>query len=151
MLKKTLLILIVVSFLIPFQAMAFEPFDVFKKDHAIVPCGRAGTKDCTLCDIFELLKNIINLLLAVVLIFAPIFILGGGIMLLTSAGVPDRVTLGKKIITSAIIGMVIAMGAWTILGTFFNVLILGKIGISEVGPLQVWVEGWAWNEFHCTP
>lgn len=113
----------------PFQVQAFL-------SGPIVPCGEEGNP-CTLCHIFELARNVIQFLLEFVLVIAPVFILIGGIMILASAGTPDRVALGKRIITSAVIGVVIALGAWAILGTLFNALIGGP-GFP-----------WAWNEFHC--
>lgn len=128
--KILLYLIIIASLFLPFQVQAFL-------DGPIVPCGRQGQDPCTLCHIFELARNVIQFLLEFVLVIAPVFILIGGIMILASAGTPDRVALGKRIITSAVIGVVIALGAWAILGTLFNALIGGP-GFP-----------WAWNEFHC--
>ena len=137
---KILLYLIIIASL-------FLPFSVSAGwlSGPIVPCGRdldgsgqiEENEQCTLCHIFELARNVIQFLLQFVLVIAPVFILIGGIMILASAGTPDRVALGKRIITSAVIGVVIALGAWAILGTLFNALIGGP-GFP-----------WAWNEFHC--
>ena len=134
----------------------FLPFQVL--GGPIVPCGRCckdlnadGTKcvvpcdnvpleqahPCTLCHLFELASNVVQFLLQFALVIAPVFILIGGIMILASAGVPDRVALGKRIITSAVIGVIIALGAWAILGTLFNALIGGP-GFP-----------WPWNTFTC--
>lgn len=142
MFRTFLLILIIVCFLIPVQASAiYNPF----RD-PIVPCGQKEddpdtltieSQDCTLCHFFVMAKNIIEFILAIIIFIAPLFILAGGIVILTSTGAPDRVNLGKKIITSAVIGLVIAFGAWAILGTLFNTLVGGP-GFP-----------WPWNEFHC--
>ncbi len=129
---KILLYLIIIASL-------FFPFSVSAGflSGPIVPCGRAGQDPCELCHLFELASNVVQFLLQFALVIAPVFILIGGIMILASAGVPDRVALGKRIITSAVIGVIIALGAWAILGTLFNALIGGP-GFP-----------WPWNTFTC--
>ncbi len=129
---KILLSFIIISALL----FPFSVSDGFLSGQ-IVPCGRAGQDPCTLCHVFELANNVVQFLLQFALVVAPIFILFGGIMILISAGSPDKVSLGKKIITSAVIGVIIALGAWAILGTLFNALIGGS-GFP-----------WPWNEFNC--
>jgi len=129
--KILLYLIIIASLFLPFQVQA----DFL--GGPIVPCGRQGQDPCKLCHLFELANNVIQFLLQFVLVIAPVFILFGGIMILASAGVPDRVALGKRIITSAVIGVIIALGAWAILGTLFNALIGGP-GF----PLP-------WNTFTC--
>ena len=104
----------------------------------IVPCGRQGQDPCTLCHIFELAKNVIQFLFEFILIIAPVFVLIGGVVILSSAGKPEQAGLGRKIITSAIVGVIIALLAWTILGMVFNALVGGP-GFP-----------WPWNEFRCT-
>lgn len=104
----------------------------------IVPCGGRGQKDCTLCDIFVMIQNIIDLLLAFILIIAPVFVVAGGVVILTSAGVAERANLGKRIITSAIIGIAIALLSWTILNMLFITL------VSQTGGFP-----WPWNEIDC--
>jgi hypothetical protein len=114
----------------------------------IVPCGQKhdnpntpGHEDdpCTLCHIFELARNVIHFLFEFILVIAPVFVLVGGIVILISAGKPEQAGTGKKIITYAIIGVVIALVAWTGLSMIFNTLVGGE-GFP-----------WPWNEFHCTP
>jgi len=126
MLKYLFLILLAIGFILPWQVWAFLT-------GPIVPCN----DNCTLCNFFEMARNIIQFLFELILVIAPVFVVAGGIVILSSAGVPDRVGLGKRIITSAIIGVIIALLAWTVLGTIFNALIGGE-GFP-----------WAWNEFQC--
>jgi len=71
------LILIVVGLLLPFSAEAGG------LKGPIVPCGRKGQDPCTLCDIFVMIQNIVDFLLAFVLIIAPAFVLIGGIFILS--------------------------------------------------------------------
>lgn len=130
MLKYLFFILIIAVLISPFPVQA----DFL--GGPIVPCGEEDNP-CKLCHLFELANNVIKFLSELVLIIAPVFILFGGIMILASAGVPDRVALGKRIITHAIIGVIIALAAWTILRTLFNTLIGGE-GFP-----------WPWDSFGC--
>ncbi|MBD3282025.1 MAG: hypothetical protein GF387_00200 [Candidatus Portnoybacteria bacterium] len=136
--KKLFLFLIILLLITPFSASAFL-------DGPIVPCGRdldgsgqlEKSEQCTFCHIFEMAKNIIDFIIELLIVVVPLFVVIGGFMILTSRGTPEGVSKGKKIITSAIIGLVIALLSWTILGMIFNAL---------VGP-----EGfpWPWNEVQC--
>ena len=129
--KILLYLIIIASLFLPFQVQA----DFL--GGPIVPCGRAGQDPCKLCHLFELASNVVQFLVQFALVSAPVFILIGGIMILASAGSPDKVALGKRIITSAVIGVIVALGAWAILGTLFNALIGGS-GFP-----------WPWNTFTC--
>jgi hypothetical protein len=105
----------------------------------LVPCGTSKTPPCTLCDIFKIVKNIIDFILAAIFILAPIYVLWGGFEILTSAGESGKVSNGKKKITAAVVGIIIALVAWTGLSMLFNALVSPG---SEGFP-------WPWNEVKC--
>jgi hypothetical protein len=105
----------------------------------LVHCGGEGQDPCTLCDFFVLIDNIIDFVL---LRLAPpiallMLIIGGGMFML-AAGDPQKVTTGRKIITSVLIGLVIIYGSY-----FFVGLILQRIGLAEW--IEPYYESW-WNE-----
>jgi len=130
---KFALILIILSLFLPFSANAAI------LDGPIVPCEtEKNSEACTLCHIFEMGKNIIDFIVELLFIIAPVFILAGGIMILTAGAKPDQVGVGKKIITSAIVGVLIALLAWTVLSMIFNALV-GEEGFP-----------WPWNEVQCS-
>lgn len=74
--------------------------------------------------IFRIVLNVIEMALQIVAYAAVGFIIYGGFKYLTSAGSPDRITAGRKIITNAIIGLVISM-----LSVVIVTLIAGNIKI----------------------
>ena len=76
---------------------------------------------CTsLCDLFKTGQNIIYFMMTLaVLAIAPIMIVIGGIMMLISAGSETQVSSGRKMVTGAVIGIAIALGAFIIVNTFF--------------------------------
>jgi len=133
---KILLILLFIGLTLPMVASAFL-------SGPIVECGtKEANRDCTLCDIFVMVKNIIKFLMDLIIVIAPVFVVIGGIIILTGGIKPDQIALGKKIITSALVGIVIALLSWVILGTLFNVLAkpAGEGGMP-----------WAWNKIECVP
>ncbi|MBU2564405.1 pilin [Patescibacteria group bacterium] len=134
---KIILFILIFALFLPFSASAFL-------DGPIVHCGTRDpdSKECTLCDIFIMLKNIIEFLMELIIVIAPIFVLAGGVMILTAGVKPDQVATGKKMITSALVGIVIALASWIVLGTLFNFLAKGPSDSGDGMP-------WAWNKVKC--
>ncbi|MFZ5559196.1 MAG: pilin [Patescibacteria group bacterium] len=130
--KLFLFILIIFGLALPFLVLAGN------LSGPLVPCGtKASGRDCTLCDIFVMIQNIIDFILIAIFIIAPVFIVVGGVIILSSTGIPERVGLGKRIVFNTIIGLAIALLSWTILNMLFNVL-LPSGGFP-----------WPWNEVRC--
>jgi len=135
--KKYLFFVLIILFLVvPFIVFAAE----WKWGDPLVICGREGTNPCTLCDIFRLAKIIVQFITTGLFVIAPIFIVMGGIRILIGGAKPDEVQSGKKMITNAIIGIVIALLAWVVLNMIFNELAKppGQAGIP-----------WPWNKITC--
>ena len=88
----------------------------------LVPCGPGLGKSCSFCDFLTLGQNIINFGVKLAIPIAVAIIIAGGFMIMFSAGSIERVSTGKKIITSAIVGVVIALAAWLIVDITFRVL-----------------------------
>jgi len=105
----------------------------------LVHCGGEGQEDCTLCDFFVLIDNIIDF--ALLRLAPPIallmLIIGGGMFML-AAGDPQKVTTGRKMITSVLIGLAIIYGAYFLVG-----LLLQSIGLA--GWIEPHYQSW-WNE-----
>lgn len=115
---------------------------------ALVPCGRheddlttpeKETDPCNLCHIFMMLQRLLNGIGLVAAGWAIIFIVIGGIVIMTAGGSPDKASQGKRMITYAIIGIVIAFGAWLVINTLMN-----KLVRPEAMP-------WPWNKIKCVP
>ncbi len=99
----------------------------------LVPCGRSCddpcTKNCecapcTLCHLFVLFKRIIDFITLYILFpIGVLMFVVGGVTFLTAAGDPGRITSGKKIITAAIIGLLIVFIAWLVVDTIIYFLV----------------------------
>ncbi len=116
----------------------------------IVPaCGEklsaTGTitgRACTLCDLFALIKNVIDFLRDLAVVLVPLIVVYGAILFMTAGGSEERLSRAKNIVSSALIGFGISMLAWLIISTVVQVIAnpsvfpnpLGKIKCEAVVP-----------------
>lgn len=97
----------------------------------LVPCGPGIGKDCTACDFYQLINNIINFItLQVVPVLAVVMIMVGAFFMITAGGSETSIKKGKDIITMAIIGSVIIMSAWLVIDIVLKNLATGDISKS---------------------
>ncbi|OGZ27242.1 MAG: hypothetical protein A2365_01455 [Candidatus Nealsonbacteria bacterium RIFOXYB1_FULL_40_15] len=152
--KKTIAIALfgLLFFLFASQALAFEPCE---KDRCpkgeriesccipslddgggLVPCG-SPCCPCTLCDFFEMINRIVKFLLfKIVPIIGAIMIVIGGFMIMfayAGQGGPETLSKAKKLLLSALIGILIIYCAWGIVNLF-----LQAMGVSEWGGFKQW-------------
>ncbi len=76
--------------------------------------------------IFRIALNIIEIVLQVIAYIAAGYIIYGGFKYLTSTGSPDRVTAGRKIITNALVGLLISFMSIAIVN-----LVSGNVGLNS--------------------
>lgn len=100
--------------------------------------GGGPTEPCGLCDLLVVGLNIIDILTQASLLIVGIVVIWGAFLMITSAGNESKYKEGKKKITSAIIGLVIVLGAWIIVNTVF-MAIASIAGASEI----------SWNSIKC--
>jgi len=123
----------------------------------LVPCGRKTddpiTTDicecypCELCHIFVLFKRIVDWVTVYIIIpLAILMFVVGGVFLLTAAGDPGRISGGKKILKTTIMGLIIIFVAWVIVNTIVTFASTGSVpGPGQVGQIL----GQSWNEIAC--
>ncbi len=81
--------------------------------------GETGLPDSTQ-NVSDALGNIVELLVYIIGALAIIFIIVGGLQIVTAAGSPTRVKQGRETIIYAIVGLVVAIAAYaavTFIGT----------------------------------
>lgn len=101
----------------------------------LVPCSGLS---CEPCDIFVGFMNIINFLVFTITPFAAgIMIIASG-LILTFGGSETAKTMGKKMFTNTVIGLVIVFSSWLIINTI----------IKTVGT-NYGVVGKSWNTIQC--
>lgn len=90
----------------------------------LVKCG--VSRDCTICDIFILIRDVFNFALGLLASLAVLSVVIGGVYVLTSAGNPGAVSTGYSIITNAVIGLLLVMASFLL----FSFLLVG-LGFQE--------------------
>lgn len=106
-------IFLVTDFVLSLPVLAQEKSD-------IIPCSGL---DCSVCDIFELISNVINF--ATFTIAAPlgaIILIYGGIMLITSGGNEKKKSSGTNAVWAAVVGLFITFAAWVMVNTVLGAL-----------------------------
>lgn len=82
----------------------------------------SATGGCGASAFLQLIQNIIKKVLQLTLVIAPLLIAAGGIVILTAGGSAERISSGKRIITAAVWGIVIALGSYLIIRLIFEAL-----------------------------
>lgn len=116
MLKK--IFIPVALFFIPLVTRAQGIFNIWEGTSCAGPTGVVNP--CNLCDGLIVTRNIISSLFEVSLVVAGVMVAVGGIMFMTAGGSQDKVKQARKTVTSALIGLVIALMAWTIINTLLS-------------------------------
>jgi len=85
----------------------------------LVPCGGPDEDPCTACDLLILFQNVLKKALEIAFLIVIGSIVYGGFRWIFSGGNETSIKTGQKIITNAIIGIVIILTAWLIVNTVF--------------------------------
>lgn len=127
--KKIFLFGAVLAVAIPLVGFAL-PFPYWGTNPPLLPC--VGAKCVSICQMIKLGQNVIWLGISIVVFaIAPVLIAWCGILVLTAGGAEEWMKQGKKVVTSSLIGMALALGAFLIVNTFFFLL-----GITFDNPNQ---------------
>lgn len=108
----------------------------------IVPCGpnytdssgATVTRDpCTQCELLHLVDNLMDfILVAAAPILATFFFLVAGVYIMLGGAKPDMLATGKRIFSSALIGIIIVMLAWLITNTLITTLIAPTLTLGNM-------------------
>ncbi len=77
---------------------------------------------CNFCDGLIVGSNVIQFIWQIATVIAVGMIVWGALVLLTSGGSEERVSRGRKIMTSAVVGLAIALAAWLIVNELLHLL-----------------------------
>lgn len=96
----------------------------YKLGDPIIPCGTTvNTKSCDFTAVMDLINNVIGfILVGMVIPIAAIMFFYAGFKMVTSPGSTESKTQAKNIFTNAVIGLVVAAGAWLIIRTILSIL-----------------------------
>jgi hypothetical protein len=125
---------------------------LFGEKNPIVPCGikSLGQPECNLCYIGTTIMNLTDFLIYYIALPATaLLIAAGGIILLIAGPSEGLNTLGKNILTSTIIGIIIVLMAWIIVDTIIKVLTNKDFDLSG-SPGQLHSKWGPWNKLDPT-
>ena len=94
-----------------------------------VTCHKAAEATCKACDLYQVINNIVQMLAELTFAIGALMIVAGGVMMMISAGNEERFSQGKKFITNAVIGIVIAVGSWIIVSELFHLMAGGGVAL----------------------
>jgi len=123
--KKLILIFFLLVLLLP----------LITKAAGLVPCGGEDEDPCTFCDLLILFQNVLKFALVIVFLIVIVFIVYGGFRWIFSGGNEANIKAGMKIITNAIIGLMIVLCAWLIVNTVFWL-------IAQMGGKEEYTGSW---------
>ncbi|MBI5072054.1 hypothetical protein HZB93_04190 [Candidatus Falkowbacteria bacterium] len=122
--KKLILIIVVGLGL----AVALPTLASWPATPLLPPCTSSG--DCGFNDFILLGINLTKMILGLVGSLTLLFFIYGGVMFLLAGGKSEMIDKGKKIITNAVIGVAIVLGAWIIVN--FAIAALTGTPVSNV-------------------
>ncbi len=88
----------------------------------IVQCGNEGQPPCTLCDIFETLSRVLNILIIFTFAIGGLFLVVSGILMYFGGSKPGLLAKAKSMLTSVIIGIIIVLVSYLIVFSIIHLL-----------------------------
>jgi hypothetical protein len=118
--KKYFAVIIFCLFLISLVVQTMPVFAQSVTDNLSPTCKSDG--NCELNDFMRIFINISKIILGLTGSLALIAFIYGGVMFLISGGSSEKVTKAKQIIVGAVVGIIIVLASWTIIGFVFKAL-----------------------------
>lgn len=139
---KTLIIVLLIagySLLVASPTLASWPATPLLPDCATkAQTGVGADRICGFNDFILLGINLTKMILGVVGSLALLFFIYGGIMFMLAGGKSEMIDKGKKIITNAVIGVAIVLGAWIIVNFAIAALTGTPVGDVKIFGTQDW-------------
>ncbi len=109
-------------------SLIWLPNIMYGAEGGLVQCGVG--RDCTVCDMFILVRDIMNFLFQLLGVMAVISIVIGGFYMVISSGDQGKYKQGVDIIKNAILGIVLTLSAFIM----FNFILVGLgFQVSNIG------------------
>jgi len=124
---------VIFSLLIVTALLLVSIIPVFAQEGLIPPPSQGGDGDYALSDFLVLAIKISQLILGLVGSLSLLAFVAGGVMFMLSGGSSDKVEKAKRIITAAVVGLIIVFSSWIIIR--FVILSLGSN--PEINSLEV--------------
>lgn len=102
--------------------------------------------ECSVCDLQKLAQNVLNYFVILVVVVAMLVFTNAGVLYATSSAKPGNIAKAHKMFTSALVGLVVVLGAYLLINTLMWAL-------YEGGDFGDWKSFLCHNETnrHCVP
>lgn len=130
---KTLLTIIIIGLGL---VLAIPTLASWPATPLLPPCTATGC--CGFNDFILLGINLTKMILGLVGSLALLFFIYGGIMFMLAGGKSEMIDKGKKILTNAVIGVAIVLGAWIIVNFAIAALTGTPVGNVKIFGTQDW-------------
>ena len=117
--KKTLFAFTLVSMSICVPLLTTAQLGPIPISEGIVPPSCQGSV-CNLCQLYELGQRLVRFMLFNIAV--PLAAVALGTLLVTAGGSEERQTMGRKALTSTVVGLFIAFAAWIVINTLLLVI-----------------------------
>lgn len=121
-------------------------FPIVSMGAGLVPCGDDPTGSsyllatgCNLCDFGQLVQNVINYLTVISIPISALLFFYAGYLFLTAGGNQYKITQGRRVMGSAVIGFLIVCAAWLVIQTIV-------VGLTQGTTIFT---GGSWNTLSC--
>ena len=85
--------------------------------------------DCTFCSLMQMVNSIIQWIFLIIIPVATLVVAFAGFKLIMSKGNGSALSEAKKLLTNAIIGLIIMFIAWTVIDTILKLSTGGGFGV----------------------
>ncbi len=133
--KKRLLLLLTLSFSFLLASNVLAQGGLIPSASGSSRCAGLSATECgdyTVDDFIRLALLVVKWVFGIIGSLTLLMFVYGGFIFLISAGSSDKVSQAKKIITAAVVGLLIVFGSWLIIR-----FVLGAIGIDWSGEQKI--------------
>ncbi len=124
---KKILISLAVFLILLFPVFSFAAQD--PSSSGLVPCNNTPADLCDFTAFMKLINNVIDFIFKYMAVpIAAIMFFYAGFLMVTSGGSSESKTRAKSIFSNAVLGLVVAAGAWLIVKTILSILVYKDIG-----------------------
>lgn len=136
-------------YIIPIPPSAALTFDIQKGIVGNLSENCRSSGDCSWCDFIDLFVILQKVILSLFGGLALIMIIWGGTTILTSAGNMEKVSQGKKLITSTLLGVLIVLGGYFLIAVLVFMLVSPRGPTGQPLPITGMFGGGGWKTAFC--
>jgi len=120
---------------------------------SLVPPACQGAGGCNICQVTLIFTNAANIIGAILSGLSLLMFILGGMLLIFSGGVENRIDLGKKILVGTVAGLAVVFSAWIVVNLIVRLAASSATtpnGLPDSSKAKLFSSDW-WNPPACEP